>query len=63
MRNEPAVTVQCLRCRQVGELTGEALLRLAITPRTPIATFVGRLRCRKCGSQSVRATRKSSPRP
>jgi hypothetical protein len=37
--------------------------RLAITPSTPIAAFVKRLRCRKCRSQSVLATRKPSPRP
>ena len=60
LRDEPAVTVQCLHCRHVGVLTGEALSRLAITPRTPIAAFVGRLRCRECGSRSVRATRKPS---
>jgi hypothetical protein len=62
LRDEPAVTVEFLRCRHVGVLTVEALSRLAITQRTPIAAFVGRLRCRKCGSRSVRATRKPSPR-
>jgi hypothetical protein len=44
-------------------LTAETLARLAITPSTPIAAFVKRLRCHKCGSHSVLATRKPSPRP
>jgi hypothetical protein len=63
VRTEPGVTVQCLSCRHVGLLTREALSRLAIAPGTPIAAFVKRLRCRKCGSRSVLATRKSAPRP
>jgi hypothetical protein len=44
-------------------LTREALARLAIAPGTPIAAFVKRLRCRKCGSRSVLATHKPAPRP
>ena len=43
LRGEPTVTVECLSCRHVGVLTGAALSRLAITPDTPIATFVKRL--------------------
>jgi hypothetical protein len=58
LRVEPTVTVECLSCRHVGVLTGAALSGLAITPDTPIATFVKRLRCSKCGSRSVLATRK-----
>jgi hypothetical protein len=63
MRTEPGVTIECLHCGHVGVLTREMLSRLAITPQTPIAAFVKRLRCRKCGSQSVLATRKPTPRP
>lgn len=63
MRTQTNVTVECLRCRHVGMLTAETLARLAITPSTPIAAFVKRLRCHKCGSHSVLATRKPSPRP
>jgi hypothetical protein len=44
-------------------LTGAALSRLAITPDTPIATFVKRLRCSRCGGRSVLATRKPPARP
>jgi len=46
-----------------GWLTGAALSRLAIMPDTPIATFVKRLRCSKCGGRSVLATRKPPARP
>jgi hypothetical protein len=56
------VTVECLRCRHVGVLTSERFARLAIAPSAPIASFVKRLRCRKCGSQSVLATRQPAPR-
>jgi hypothetical protein len=63
VRGEPTVTVECLSCRHVGVLTGASLSRLAIMPDTPIATFVKRLRCSKCGSRSVLATRKPPARP
>ena len=59
MRTEFGVTVECLRCRHVGVLSRETLARLAITPNTPIASFIKRLRCRKCGSRSVSATRRA----
>ena len=62
LRAEPTVTVECLSCRHVGVLTGAALSRLAIMPDTPIATFVKRLRCSKCGGRSVLATRKPPAR-
>ena len=62
MHTEPGVTVECLHCRHVGVLTRDTLARLAIPPNVPIATFVKRLHCRKCGSKSVLATRKRSPR-
>jgi hypothetical protein len=52
-----SVRVQCLRCGHFSVLTPDMLSRLAIGPNTPIAAFVKRLRCRKCGSQSVLATR------
>jgi hypothetical protein len=60
LRIAPAVVVECLSCRHVGVLTGEALTRRAVGPNTPIAAFVKRLRCSKCGSQSVLATRRPS---
>ena len=57
-RHEQNVTVECLKCGHIGVLTPEALSRCSIQPHTPIAAFVKRLRCRRCGSQSVLATRK-----
>jgi hypothetical protein len=58
-----SVRVQCLRCGHFCVLTPDMLSRLAIAPNTPIAAFVKRLRCRKCGSQSVLATRKPRQPP
>jgi phage FluMu protein Com len=52
-----SVKVQCLRCRHVGRITDVELSRRGIKRDAPIASFIKRLRCRKCGSQSVRATR------
>jgi hypothetical protein len=63
LRTEPALTVECLSCRHVGVLTGAALLRLTITPGTPIAAFVKRLRCGKRGSRNVFATREPAAWP
>ncbi|GEM_PF-5991986 len=51
------IVVQCLRCRHIGRLTALDLSRRGIAAGAPIASFVKRLRCRKCGSQSVRAKR------
>ncbi len=62
MRAEHSVRVQRLRCGHVGLLTAKMLSRKAITPSTPIAAFVKRLRCRRCGSQSVLATRSPADR-
>jgi hypothetical protein len=45
-------------CRPVDE----TLSRFAIAPTTPIAAFVKRLRCGRCGSQSVLATRRERPK-
>src|SRR5215472_17071668 len=55
---ERGVTVECLTCGHVGFLSPKVLSRAGLTPGTPIAAFVKRLRCRRCGSQSVLATRK-----
>ena len=38
-------------------LTETELFRRGIKPSAPIVSFVRRLRCQKCGSQSVRAER------
>jgi len=51
------VRIQCLKCRHTGRLTGSDLVRRGIRPEASIASFVKRLRCGKCGSQSVCARR------
>lgn len=53
------VKVECLRCRHVGYITARELVLRGLKPDASIASFVKRLRCRKCGSQSVRAERVS----
>jgi hypothetical protein len=61
VRIERGVTVECLKCGHVGFLSPKVLSRVGLTPSTPIVAFVKRLRCRRCGSQSVLATRKAPP--
>jgi hypothetical protein len=51
------IRIECLRCRHVGSLTEPELIQRGIKPDAPIVSFVKRLRCRKCGSGSVRAER------
>jgi hypothetical protein len=51
------ITVECLRCRHKGRLSESNLLKFGINPSATIASFAKRLRCRKCGSGSVRAKR------
>ena len=52
-----AIRVEYLRCRHVGSLTERELVRRNVKPDAPIVSFVKRLRCQKCGSQSLRAER------
>jgi hypothetical protein len=51
------IVVECLRSRHKSHLTDTALLKFGISSNVPIASFAKRLRCRKCGSGSVRAKR------
>src|SRR4051812_313982 len=53
---EPAIRVRCLRCRHETQLPESALRRFHVQPGAPIASYVKRLRCRKCGCQSVEAS-------
>jgi ribosomal protein S27AE len=59
VRIERGLTVECPKCGRVGFLSSKALSRAAVAPGTPIAAFVKRLRCRRCGNQSVLGGRKS----
>jgi cytochrome c-type biogenesis protein CcmH/NrfF len=54
---ELVVQVTCLHCRHKSILSNQALASVGIKPEAPIATFVKRLRCSKCGSGSVVANR------
>jgi hypothetical protein len=54
---ELVVHVRCLRCRHKSLLSNKDLADFGIPPEAPIASFVKRLRCRKCGSGSVLANR------
>jgi hypothetical protein len=54
---ELVVHVRCLRCRHKSLLSNKDLVDFGIPPEAPIASFVQRLRCRKCGSGSVLANR------
>jgi hypothetical protein len=47
-------------CQHRGFVSERELVRFGIKPGTPVAQFVKRLRCRKCGSGSVMAQRSAS---
>jgi hypothetical protein len=57
----PAVStyiyVRCMSCRHRSTLNAAALKRFGLKPDAPIASFVKRLRCTKCGGGSVMAER------
>jgi hypothetical protein len=52
-----SISVSCMRCRHRSTLDAAALKRFGLKPDAPIASFVKRLRCTKCGSGSVMAER------
>src|SRR5262249_31686862 len=56
----PFIVVRCLPCQHRGFVSERELVRFGIKPGTPVAQFVKRLRCRKCGSGSVMAQRTTS---
>jgi ribosomal protein L37E len=60
---ELVVHVRCLRCRHKSLLSNKDLADFGISPEAPIASFVNRLRCRKCGSGSVLANRIERDQP
>ena len=51
------IVVRCLSCQHRGIIAEHDLVRFGLKPGAPIARFVKRLRCRKCGSGSVMAQR------
>ena len=52
-----SISVRCMRCRHRSTLNAAVLKRFGLKPDAPIASFVKRLRCTKCGSGSVMAER------
>jgi ribosomal protein S27AE len=54
------IVVRCLSCQHRGIIAEHGLVRFGLNPGAPIAQFVKRLRCRKCGSGSVMARRSHS---
>lgn len=51
------LVVRCLSCLHEATLPANALLRVGVKSDAPIAGFVKRLRCMRCGSGSVMAFR------
>jgi hypothetical protein len=51
------IVVRCLSCHHRGVIAEGDLVRFGVKPGAPVAQFVKRLRCRKCGSGSVMAQR------
>jgi hypothetical protein len=60
---EFVVHVRCLHCRRRSLLSNKELADFGIPPEAPIASFVKRLRCRKCGSGGVLANRIERDQP
>jgi hypothetical protein len=54
------IVVRCLSCQHRGFIAEHDLVRFGLKAGAPIAQFVKRLRCRKCGSGSVLAKRSHS---
>lgn len=54
---ERTILVRCLSCRHETALPDGTLVRFGLRSDAPIASFVKRLRCSKCGSASVMARR------
>jgi len=58
-----AVVVRCLHCRHEAVLSAGDLAAHGVKPDSPIAGFVRRLKCSRCGSGSVLAKRLAKPEP
>jgi hypothetical protein len=52
-----------MRCLHRSTLDAAALKRFGLKPDAPIASFVKRLRCTKCGGGSVMAERMQAAAP
>jgi hypothetical protein len=52
-----SISVRCMSCRHLSTLNAASLKRFGVKPDAPIASYIKRLRCTKCGSGSVMAER------
>ena len=57
-----AIVVTCMRCKHEGILLERDLSRFGLAPGASIVSFVKRLRCTRCGTRSVMATRQTAPK-
>jgi hypothetical protein len=57
------ISVRCMTCRHRSSIDAAALARFGLKPDAPIASFIKRLRCTKCGSGSVMAERLRAAEP
>ena len=51
------IVVRCFELSAPRAIAEGDLVRLRVKPGAPVARFIKRLRCRKCGSGSVMAQR------
>jgi hypothetical protein len=51
------ICVECLHCRHRGVLSDRMLTRHGLSANAPIASFVRRLTCERCGRHTVKAFR------
>jgi hypothetical protein len=51
------ICVECLHCQHRGVLSDRALSHHGLSATAPIASFVRRLTCERCGHHSVKAFR------
>jgi len=52
------IVIECLSCRHSSSMPEERLKAFGLSPDAPIAKFIRRLTCSKCGSHSVRVYRR-----
>jgi DNA-directed RNA polymerase subunit RPC12/RpoP len=52
-----SISVRCMTCRHRRTIDAATLKRFGLKPDAPIASFIKRLRCTKCGSGSVMVER------
>jgi len=51
------ISIECLSCKHRSSIPEDQLTTFGLSPDAPIAKFIRRLICTKCGSRSVRVYR------